>query len=137
MNMKHIDKMDKINYHVAFVFVMCSMIYTALTTEHAITYTDYTFAPTMVLLPLCVTTYVFLTIVKSNNIFEYVLGICMIIILLAFIPIVGYTFDPMATTAQYYKIISGIVVVGIPYISAFKFVKYAACVGMGDVKRGI
>lgn len=126
MGMKYLDILYKINYCVAFVFVVCPMIYAALMTEHAITYTDYTFAPIMVLLPLCVTTYVFLTIVKSNNIFEYVLGICMIIILLAFIPVVGYTFDPMATTAQYYTIISGIVLVGITYITAFKIVKYAA-----------
>jgi len=124
--MKHLDRMDKINYCVAFLFVVFSIIYTTLTTEHTITYDDYTFAPIMVLLPICVTTYVFFTIVKSNNIFEYVLGIFMIIVLLVFIPIIGYTFDPMATTAQYYEIMFGVVLIGVVYITAFKIIKYVA-----------
>lgn len=126
MNMKHLDKMDKINYYVAFLLVVCSIIYTALTGEHAIIYDDYTFAPTMVTLLVCIHTYIFFTVVKSNGLYEFVLGIFMTIISLSYIPIIGYEFDPMATTAQYYKIVSGVVLVGITYITAFKIVKYAA-----------
>lgn len=126
MNMKHFDKMDKINYYIAFLLVFGSIIYAALTAEHAITYEDYTFAPIMVTLLVCTLTYIFFTIVKSNGPFEFILGIFMIIISLAYIPIIGYEYDPMATTAQYYKIMSGCVLVGIAYITAFKIMKYAA-----------
>jgi len=137
MDIKYLDRMDKINNYVAFLFVVFSIIYTTLTTEHTITYDDYTFAPIMVKLLVILITYVFYTIVKSNRLIDFNLGIIAIIILQAFVPIIGSEYDPMGTTAQYYKIMAYIVLVGIVYITAFKIIKYAASAGIGDVKRGI
>ena len=126
MNMKHFDKMDKINYYISLLLVFGSIIYAAVIAEPIVEYDDYTFAPIMVGILVILISYVFFTIVKSNRLIEFVLGIVAIILLESIVPIIGYEYDPMATTAQYYKIMSGSVLIGIAYITAFKIIKYAA-----------
>lgn len=120
------NKLDKINYYAAFSLVVVSIIYCERTAQQSITYNDYTFAPIMVTLLVCVITYILFTIVKSNNLFEYVIGIVMFIILSSYIPIIGEFFDPDGTTVQYYTLISNVILIGILYITAYNVVKSVA-----------
>jgi len=124
MNIEHINKMDKLNYYVALFLVLGSYVYAAITAEHVVVYDDYTYAPMMISIIIILITYVFFTLVKSNGPIEFVIDIFSIILLLAIGPIIGDTFDPMATTSQYYNTMCSAVLIGITYITAFKIVKY-------------